>query len=52
MNTFLNCTMPELTNSRVGSSWGTSEEAGTRVWPLLSKYSRKRVLMSLPVMAS
>ena len=33
--------MPELTNSRVGSSAGTSELEATMVWPFDLKYSRK-----------
>src|SRR3990170_5878009 len=33
--------MPELTNSSVGSFWGTSGLEGTMVWPLERKYSRK-----------
>jgi hypothetical protein len=34
VNTSLNCTMPELTNSSVGSFTGTSELEATMVWPL------------------
>jgi hypothetical protein len=40
-NASLNCTMPELTNSSVGSFAGTSELEATMVWPLERKYSRK-----------
>ena len=36
-----NCTMPALTNSRFGSSKG-SGTLGTTVWPLASKWPRKR----------
>src|SRR3569833_191133 len=41
----LNCTMPALTNSRFGSS-RISGALGTRVWPLLSKWRRKRSVIS------
>ena len=40
--TFLNCTMPALVNSSVGSSPGTSDELGRTAWPLRAKYWRKR----------
>ena len=33
----LNCTIPALVNSRVGSPAGTREELATRVWPWDSK---------------
>src|SRR5690606_28275094 len=49
--TSLNCTMPELVNSRVGSSAGTSELDVTRVWPLASKNCRKPWRMSAVVRA-
>src|SRR5437763_14534981 len=41
----LNWTMPALTNRRVGSS-RISEALGTLVWPLLSKWLVKRLLIS------
>ena len=41
MKTFLNGTMPALTNIKVGSLCGTSGAEGTRVWPFFSKNSRK-----------
>src|SRR6185437_12037521 len=41
----LNGTMPALTNSSVGSS-RMSEALGTTVWPLRSKCSRKRLMIS------
>jgi len=34
----LNCTMPALVKSSVGSSLGISDELATTVCPLLSKY--------------
>src|SRR5207244_9172529 len=41
VKTFLNGTMPALTNIRVGSLCGTKGADGTRAWPFLSKKSRK-----------
>jgi hypothetical protein len=46
----LNCTIPEFTNSSVGSFAGTSELDGTTVWPLERKYSRKLERISLDFM--
>src|ERR1700712_4007700 len=40
-----NCTMPALTNNRLGSSNG-SGTLGTTVWPLRSKCPRKRERIS------
>ena len=37
VKTFLNCTMPALVNSSVGSLRGTSGEDGTISWPFLAK---------------
>ena len=37
----LNCTIPALVNSRVGSSAGTSDEEGTSRCPWATKKSRK-----------
>jgi len=37
VKTFLNCTMPALVNSSVGSLRGTSGEELTTSWPLRSK---------------
>src|SRR5439155_11449632 len=48
----LNCTMPALVKSRVGSSPGTSDEERTRVWPRRSKYARNASRISLPVIAA
>src|SRR3989442_13280146 len=45
----LNCTMPALTKSRLGSSSGTSEALGTTVWPRSRKNSRKLWRISSPV---
>jgi hypothetical protein len=47
VNTFLNGTIPALTNIRVGSLCGTSGADGTRAWPAFSKCSRKERRMSL-----
>ena len=40
MKRFLNCTMPALVKSKVGSLRGTSGEDGTTVWPRSAKKSR------------
>ena len=45
---FLNCTMPALVNSRVGSCAGTSDELCTTVWVLSLKKSRKLSRISFP----
>ena len=45
-NTSLNCTMPALVNSSVGSLPGTSELEGTTAWPFLRKNSRKLARIS------
>jgi len=42
----LNCTIPALVNSRVGSSPGMSEELRTTSWPLELKYSRNVFLIA------
>ena len=47
VKTFLNGTMPALTNISVGSLCGTSGADGTRAWPAFSKNSRKPRRMSL-----
>lgn len=47
-NTGLNCSMPAMVSSTVGSS-GTSEEEGRRVWPLDSKNDRNASRISAPV---
>src|SRR5688500_16939218 len=44
--------MPELTNSSVGSFWGTSGLEGTMVWPLERKYSRNELRISFDFIAS
>src|SRR3990172_2873878 len=49
-NTPLNCTMPALVNSRVGSWAGTRGDERTTVCPWRRKYSRKRRRSSPPVM--
>jgi hypothetical protein len=49
VNTFLNCTMPELANISVGSLRGTSGLDATAVWPLRAKKSRKVRRISLAV---
>jgi hypothetical protein len=51
-NTSLNCTMPELTNSSVGSLAGTSELEATMAWPLDLKYSRKLARISAEVIVA
>src|SRR6185503_7616675 len=50
VKTFLNCTMPALVNSSVGSLRGTSGLDATTSWPLRRKKSRKLARMSLPVL--
>jgi len=45
----LNCTIPELVKSSVGSSFGMSEELATTACPLSRKYSRNLALISLDV---
>src|SRR4029077_15687728 len=47
--TFLNCTIPALVNSKVGSLRGTSGLDGTTSWPCRWKYARKAARMSLAV---
>lgn len=44
----LNCSMPAMVSSTVGSS-GTSEEEGRREWPRASKKDRKRSRISAPL---
>ena len=46
VNSFLNGAMPALTNSRVGSSRGTSGADACTLWPLRPKWSRNRARMS------
>ncbi len=45
-NTSLNCTMPELVNSSVGSFAGTRLDERTTEWPFDSKYCRNLLRMS------
>ncbi|MCY1233471.1 hypothetical protein D9M72_460150 [compost metagenome] len=45
-NTSLNCTMPELVNSSVGSFAGTRLDERTTVWPFDSKNCRNLLRMS------
>src|SRR5262245_40744434 len=45
----LNCTIPALVKSRVGSPAGISEALGTKSWPRLLKKSMKLWRTSLPV---
>ncbi|MNC88608.1 hypothetical protein D3C83_44400 [compost metagenome] len=47
VNTFLNGTMPALTNISVGSLYGTSGAEGTTAWSLAAKKSRNARRMSL-----
>ena len=48
--TSLNCTIPELVKSSVGSLPGTSGVDGTIVWPRASKYFRNLVRISADFM--
>jgi hypothetical protein len=47
VNTFLNCTMPEFANIRVGSFFGTSDDDATTSCPSRLKKFRNVDLISL-----